>query len=45
MHKHAPDNAEDLDGHVKVENGVLPGAVEVDAVMTNEFLPESQEET
>ena len=28
-----------------VENGVLPGPVEVDAVMTNEFLPESQEET
>ncbi len=27
-----------------VENGVLPGPVEVDAVMTNEFLPESQEE-
>ena len=45
VHKHAPDNAEDLDGHAKVENGVLPGAVEVDAVMTNEFLPESQEET
>ena len=28
-----------------VENGVLPGLIEVDAVMTNEFLPESQEET
>jgi putative hydroxymethylpyrimidine transport system substrate-binding protein len=28
-----------------VENGVLPGPVDVDAVMTNEFLPESQEET
>lgn len=28
-----------------VENGVLPRPVEVDAVMTNEFLPESQEET
>jgi putative hydroxymethylpyrimidine transport system substrate-binding protein len=28
-----------------VENGVLPGPVEVDEVMTNEFLPESQEET
>jgi putative hydroxymethylpyrimidine transport system substrate-binding protein len=28
-----------------VENGVLPGSIEVDAVMTNEFLPESQEET
>lgn len=28
-----------------VENGVLPGPVEVDAVMTNEFLPESQEAT
>jgi putative hydroxymethylpyrimidine transport system substrate-binding protein len=28
-----------------VENGVLPGQIEVDAVMTNEFLPESQEET
>jgi putative hydroxymethylpyrimidine transport system substrate-binding protein len=28
-----------------VENGVLPGPIEVDAVMTNEFLPESQEET
>ncbi|MDP8972825.1 MAG: ABC transporter substrate-binding protein [Actinomycetota bacterium] len=27
-----------------VENGVLPGPVEVDEVMTNEFLPESQEE-
>jgi len=26
-----------------VENGVLPGPVDVDAVMTNEFLPESQE--
>jgi hypothetical protein len=24
---------------------VLPGPVEVDAVMTNEFLPESQEAT
>ncbi|MCA1716304.1 MAG: ABC transporter substrate-binding protein [Actinobacteria bacterium] len=28
-----------------VENGVLPGPVEVDEVMTNEYLPESQEET
>jgi putative hydroxymethylpyrimidine transport system substrate-binding protein len=28
-----------------VENDVLPGPVEVDEVMTNEFLPESQEET
>jgi putative hydroxymethylpyrimidine transport system substrate-binding protein len=28
-----------------VVNGVLPGPVEVDAVMTNEFLPESQGET
>jgi hypothetical protein len=28
-----------------VENGVLPGPVEVNEVMTNEFLPESQEET
>jgi putative hydroxymethylpyrimidine transport system substrate-binding protein len=28
-----------------VENGVLPGPIEVDAVMTNEFLLESQEET
>jgi putative hydroxymethylpyrimidine transport system substrate-binding protein len=28
-----------------VENGVLPGPVDVDEVMTNEFLPESQEET
>ena len=28
-----------------VENNVLPGPVEVDAVMTNEFLSESQEET
>lgn len=28
-----------------VENGVLPGPIEVDAVMTNEFLPESQEKT
>jgi putative hydroxymethylpyrimidine transport system substrate-binding protein len=28
-----------------VENSVLPGPVEVDAVMTNEFLSESQEET
>lgn len=28
-----------------VENGVLPGPVEVEAVMTNRFLPESQEET
>jgi putative hydroxymethylpyrimidine transport system substrate-binding protein len=28
-----------------VANGVLPGPVEVDEVMTNEFLPESQEET
>jgi putative hydroxymethylpyrimidine transport system substrate-binding protein len=28
-----------------VENGVLPEPVEVDEVMTNEFLPESQEET
>jgi putative hydroxymethylpyrimidine transport system substrate-binding protein len=27
-----------------VENGVLPGPVEVNKVMTNEFLPESQEE-
>jgi putative hydroxymethylpyrimidine transport system substrate-binding protein len=28
-----------------VENGVLPDPVGVRAVMTNEFLPESQEET
>ena len=28
-----------------VENNVLPGPVEVDAVITNEFLPKSQEET
>ena len=28
-----------------VENNVLPGPVEVDAVMTNEFLSESQEES